>query len=91
MKITESKLRRILRRVIVESADDYIDSEQQDYNNLYDNLDSWAKTNMPREDLIYKLRQQARRRFGLNLDYLRDPAIIEEVVDHWILTNKGES
>ena len=88
MKI--SNLRRILRRVIKESADDYVDSEQQDYNRLYDNLDSWARTNMTREDLIYKLRQQARRRFGLNLDYIRDPAIIEEVVDDWIMTNKGE-
>ena len=90
MRVTESKLRRLLRRVITESGGDYIDPEQQDYNNLYDNLDSWAKTNMSREDLIYKLRQQARRRFGLNLDYLRDPAIIEEVVDDWIMTNKGE-
>ena len=90
MKTTIPKLRRIVRKVIVESAGDYIDPEQDDYNNLYDNLDTWAKTNMDRETLVYKLRQQARRRFGLNLDYMRDPAIIEDVVDDWITANKGE-
>lgn len=90
MKTTIPNLRRIIRNVITESTENYIDPEQEDYNNLYDNLDAWAKTNMDRETLIYKLRQQARRRFDLKLDYARDPAIIEDVVDDWIIANKGE-
>ena len=88
MKITESKLRRILRKVITESSEDYIASDQKLYNSLYDNLNGWARTNMTEEDLIYKLRQQVRLgRLGLEG---ADPATIEEVVADWIITNKGE-
>ena len=62
--------------------------DQQVYNRLYDHLDSFAKTNMSEEDLIYKLRQQVRiGRLGLED---ADPATIEEVVVDWIITNKGE-
>ena len=87
MKTTISNLRRLLRRVITESTEDYIDPDQQLYNKLYDNLDAWARTNMTEEDLIYKLRQQARRRLGLEG---ADPSMIEEVVADWIITNRGE-
>tara|TARA_B100000989_G_scaffold193147_1_gene145751 strand:+ start:933 stop:1199 length:267 start_codon:yes stop_codon:yes gene_type:complete len=87
MRITESKLRRTIRKVIVESTEDYIDPDQQMYNNLYDNLDGWARTNMSEEDLIYKLRSQARRRLGLQG---AEPAMIEEVVADWIMSNGGE-
>ena len=88
MKITESRLRRILRKVIIESSGDYIAPDQGLYNILYDHLDSFAKTNMSEEDLIYKLRQQVRiGRLGLED---ADPATIEQVVADWIMTNKGE-
>ena len=87
MKTTIPNLRRLLRRVITESTEDYIAPDQQLYNKLYDNLDAWARTNMTEEDLIYKLRQQARRRLGLEG---ADPATIEEVVADWIITNRGE-
>ena len=94
MKITELKLRRIIQKVITESTENYIDPDQQLYNDLYDNLDSYARTNMSRDTLISKLRQQSQpvpgapsRRQGLEGATL---TMIEEVVDDWIITNRGE-
>ena len=94
MKITVPKLKQIIRKVLIESAEDYIDPDQKLYNNLYDNLDSYARTNMSRDVLISKLRQQSQpvpgapsRRKGLEGASL---AMIEEVVDDWIMTNGGE-
>ena len=88
MKTTIPNLRCILRKVIIESSGAYIAPDQELYNNLYDHLGTFAKTNMSEEDLIYKLRQQVRiGRLGLED---ADPATIEEVVADWIMTNKGE-
>ena len=94
MKITVPKLKQIIRKVLIESAEDYIDPDQKLYNNLYDNLDSYARTNMSRDTLISKLRQQSQpvpgapsRRQGLEGATL---VMIEEVVDDWIMTNGGK-
>ena len=94
MKTTIPRLRCIIRNVIKESGGDYIDPDQKLYNNLYDNLDSYARTNMSRDTLISKLRQQSQpvpgapsRRQGLEGATL---SMIEDVVDDWIIANGGE-
>ena len=84
MRITETKLRRAIRKLIVEYDDgfgNYYDGEDAayaDYDALYHSLDGWANNNMDKNYLISGLQSGFQ-----NADY----ETIISVVEDWIAEN----